>query len=185
MRPFRVEAPQGVLVSWDAVDGLAGHCSLEITDERRALVEGFERAAVDYLDGYTGRLGRCILRQKWALPLVDAPNAVYLPFPDCREFSVEHLDDQGNWSDVTDVTLTQMDDYVLFTDLPDDQTGLYLTCYAGWETAEDVPHNLKQAVRLLVAHWFDNRAAVTTGQTPHQVPMAFESMIAPLVHVFV
>ena len=185
MRPFRVEAPQGVLVTWDDEDGLAVQCSLETTDERRGLVEGFERAAVAFLDGYTGRLGRCILRQKWALPLIGNPEAVFLPFPDCREFAIEQRDDQGAWSPVDGVTVTRMEDYALLVDLPPDQTGLYLTCWAGWETAEDVPENLKQAVRLLVAHWFDNRAAVATGQTPHHAPLAVDAMIAPLVHVFV
>ncbi len=181
MRPFRVEAPQGVLVP---VEELRQQVRAD-TDEQDSLIEAYERSAVDYLDGYTGRLGRCILRQKWALQLVGNPEAAFLPFPDCREFSIERLDDQGAWSQVDGVTVTRMEDYALLMDLPGDQTGLHLTCWAGWSTADDVPDNLKQAVRLLVAHWFDNRAAVTTGQATHRVPMAVDSMIAPLVHVFV
>jgi hypothetical protein len=181
MRPFRVEAPQGALVP---VEELRQQVRAD-TDEQDELILAYERAAVDFLDGYSGRLGRCILRQKWALPLVGTPDAVFLPFPDCREFAIERLDDQGVWSDVAGVTVTGIDDCALLMDLPSDQAGLHLTCWAGWATAEDVPGNLKQAVRLLVAHWFDNRAAVTTGQAPHQVPMAVDAMIAPLVHVFV
>ncbi len=181
MRPFRVEAPQGALVP---VEELRQQVRAD-TDEQDSLIEAYERSAVDFLDGYTGRLGRCILRQKWALPLIGNPEAVFLPFPDCREFAIERLDDRGGWAPVTGVTVTRMEDYALLMDLPGDRTGLHLTCRAGWATAEDVPDNLKQAVRLLVAHWFDNRAAVTTGQAAHQVPMAVDAMIAPLVHVFV
>lgn len=183
MRPFRVEAPVGVLVPWDAVDGLAAQCSLEVTDPRRGQVEGYERAAVDYLDGYAGRLGRCILRQKWALPLTNNPEIVQLPFPDCRDFQIERM--QGDvWSVVEGTTLQFFEDQVSLTDLPDDHEGLHLTCWAGWDDADAVPDNLKQAVRLLVAHWFDNRAAVTTGGVPTLVPMGVEAMIAPLRSVF-
>ena len=181
MRPFRVEAPQGVLVD---LAELREQVRAD-TNEQDNLIEAFERSAVAYLDGYTGRLGRCILRQKWALPLVGNPEAVFLPFPDCREFKIERLDDQGAWSDVAGVTVTQMEDCALLMDMPSDQTGLHLTCWAGWETADDVPENLKQAVRMLVGHWFDNRSAVSNGPAPHQVPMAVDAMIGPLVHVFV
>jgi len=180
MRPFRVEAPAGPLVP---VADLRGQVLMD-SDEQDNRIAAYERAAVDFLDGYTGRLGRCILRQKWALPLVGNPEAVFLPFPDCREFAIERLDDQGAWAQVAGVTVTRMEDYALLVDLPNDQTGLHLTCWVGWETADDVPENLKQAVRLLVAHWFDNRAAVSTGQAPHPVPLAVDALIAPLVRVF-
>lgn len=182
MRPFRVEAPEGVLVP---VEELRQHVRAD-TNEEDNLIEAFERSAVDFLDGYTGRLGRCILRQKWALPLDGSSEPVHLSFPDCRDLSIERLDDQGVWSDVAGVTVTQIDDCALIADLPSDKTGLHLTYWAGWDTAADVPANLKQAVRMLVAHWFENRTAVTTGQTAaHQMPMAVEAMIEPLLHVFV
>lgn len=113
-------------------------------------------------DGYTGRLGRCILRQKWALPLIVQPDVVCLPFPDCREFKVERLVD-GVWTEVDAVTLALFENQVSLSEMPDDWEGLHLTCYAGWESADKVPGNLKQAVRLLVAHWFDSRSAVAIG----------------------
>lgn len=179
MRPFRVEAPQGALVP---IEQLKLQARVE-TDSEDSLITAFEKSAVDYFDGYTGRLGRCVLRQKWALPLIGEPEAVFLPFPDCREFAVERLDDQGAWSIEAGVTISQDGDCVHLADLPDDQSGFHLTCWAGWETADDVPENLKQAVRMLVAHWYDNRSAVASGDQPHQVPMAVESMISPLLRV--
>jgi len=178
-----MEAPDGVLVPWDATDGLAAQCSLEISDTRQGMVEGFERAAVAYLDGYTGRLGRCILRQKWALPLVGEPDVVHLPFPDCRDFAVERLDGD-NWTEVPGIGLQHVDDQVALSDMHADWTGLHLTCIAGWDTADVVPDNIKQAVRMMVAHWFDNRATVTTGPAPHAVPMSAEALISPYIHVF-
>lgn len=182
MRPFRVVAPQGVLVPWAAADGLAVLCGLEPDDERQGLVEGFERAAVAYFDGYSGRLKRCILRQKWALPLIGNPEAVNLPFPDCREFEIERREDDLSWTPIEDVTIKVERDRVWLTDLPQDSSGLHLTCWAGWETPAEVDQNLVQAVRLLVAHWFDNRSAVSAGPTPHEVPLGVDAMASPLIH---
>lgn len=181
MRPFRVEAPQGVLVP---VEELRQQLRVD-TDEQDSLIAAYERSAVDFLDGYTGRLGRCILRQKWALPLLGNPKAVFLPFPDCREFAVERLDDQGAWVQVAGVTVTQMEDHALLVDLPSDKIDLHLTCWAGWTAADDVPENLKQAVRLLVAHWFDPEADRNVRSiAPGGLPNSVAAMIQPLVHVF-
>ena len=36
----------------------------------------------------------------------------------------------------------------------------------------------KHAVKMLVAHWYENRRAVVTGTTPVQVPMAVESLLS-------
>ena len=181
MRPFRVEAPQGALVP---VEDLRQQLRVD-TDEQDNLINAYERAAVDYLDGYTGRLGRCILRQKWALPLVGNPEAVFLPFPDCREFSVERLDSHGEWSNVAGVSVTHIGDHALLASLPIDQSGLHLTCWAGWEEVVDVPEVLKQAVRLLVAHWFDPDADKSARNVaPSGLPNSVAAMIQPFVSVF-
>ncbi|MEP4195977.1 MAG: head-tail connector protein [Aliishimia sp.] len=181
MRPFLLEAPVGPLLQ---LDDLKKHIRVE-GDGENTLVEAYERAAVALLDGYSGILGRCVLKQKWALPLMGCPDAVFLPFPDCRDFQIEQRLSSGDWIDVENVAIQQDGDCVSFVDLPCGEAGLHLTCWAGWETADEVKETLKQAVRMLTAHWFDNRSAVTTGQAPHNVPLGFQGMIAPLVHVFV
>jgi len=38
--------------------------------------------------------------------------------------------------------------------------------------------NVKHAVKMLVAHWYENRRAVVTGTTPVQVPIAVESLLS-------
>jgi len=37
--------------------------------------------------------------------------------------------------------------------------------------------NVKHAVRMLVAHWYENRRAVVTGATPVEVPMAVQAIL--------
>ena len=180
MRPMLVEAPQGVLVS---VEELRDETRIDGTDQDAKLLR-YERAVVALLDGYTGRLGRCILRQKWALPLIDKPEAVFLPFPDCRDFAVEQLQSDDTWTTVEGVGFQHDRDYVVLNDLPSDMDDLFLTCWAGWENADAVPANLTNAVRWLVSYWHDNPAMVSDDASARRLPAPFEAMIAPLVHVF-
>jgi uncharacterized phiE125 gp8 family phage protein len=46
---------------------------------------------------------------------------------------------------------------------------------AGYASAADVPQGIKQAILLLVGHWFNNREGVTFGSTS-EVPMAVRSL---------
>ena len=43
----------------------------------------------------------------------------------------------------------------------------------------DVPEPLRQAIRLLVAHWYENRGLVATGTTIAVLPATVAALIAP------
>jgi uncharacterized phiE125 gp8 family phage protein len=43
----------------------------------------------------------------------------------------------------------------------------------------DVPEPLRQAIRLLVAHWYENRGAVAVGQSVAVLPQSVAALIAP------
>lgn len=49
---------------------------------------------------------------------------------------------------------------------------------AGYGASDAVPQALKQALLLLVSHWFVNREPVTTGIAP-TLPMTIDALIAP------
>lgn len=173
MRPFRVEAPQGTLVPIVELRSQLRMDTADLDD----VIGGALRAAEARLDGYTGRLGRCILRQKWALPLDGKPEIVWLPFPDCREFKVERVD-AGIWSEIPDANLQVFQDHVLLSEMPEDWVGLHLTCWAGWDTAGEVPEDIKQAVRLLVAHLAFYEPKTWDGLIAGRLPANVESMIS-------
>lgn len=171
--PFQITPPDGPLIP---TTDLRGVVRME-TDERDGDIEAALSGAVALLDGYRGRLGRCILAQRWALPLVGRAEAVLLPFPDCRDPRVERLVD-GAW--VEGAGLFHSGQWVALSDMPDDFTGLHLTVTVGYETPADVPGDIMAAVRLLVAHLFDYdpRAwGVEVGNLPANV----EAMIAAKV----
>jgi len=47
------------------------------------------------------------------------------------------------------------------------------------DAAESVPAAMKQAIKLLVAHWFANREAVSAKSEPKEVPMGVEALLFP------
>ncbi len=58
--------------------------------------------------------------------------------------------------------------------------GIELDIEAGYgSAAADVPAPLRQAIRLLVAHWYENRGLVTTGPNFSPLPAGVASLIAP------
>jgi uncharacterized phiE125 gp8 family phage protein len=46
------------------------------------------------------------------------------------------------------------------------------------DAAEDVPELLRHAIRLLVAHWYENRGLVAIGQSVAMMPASVNAMIA-------
>jgi uncharacterized phiE125 gp8 family phage protein len=51
---------------------------------------------------------------------------------------------------------------------------------AGYGTSGvDVPQPPRQAIRLLVTHWYENRAAVTLADTTAETPLGYRELIQP------
>lgn len=56
---------------------------------------------------------------------------------------------------------------------------------AGYGTSGvDVPQPLRQAIRLLVTHWYEHRSAVTLGDDPANTPLGFRELVAPYRRIF-
>jgi uncharacterized phiE125 gp8 family phage protein len=43
----------------------------------------------------------------------------------------------------------------------------------------DVPQPLRQAIRLLVTHWYEHRSAVTLGDAAAATPLGYRELVAP------
>ena len=57
-----------------------------------------------------------------------------------------------------------------------DAVRIRFTC--GYGDASDVPEPIKQAILLLVGHYFEHRESVLVNATPQVLPMAVDSLIA-------
>jgi uncharacterized phiE125 gp8 family phage protein len=62
---------------------------------------------------------------------------------------------------------------------PGRSLGIEIDYEVGFGAAADVPADLAGAMRLLVAYWFENRAAVLTAGTGAVVPGSFGALVAP------
>jgi uncharacterized phiE125 gp8 family phage protein len=47
------------------------------------------------------------------------------------------------------------------------------------DEASDVPDPIRQALKLLVAHWFEHREPVVLGEAPQEVPSTIASLLSP------
>ncbi|MCA0316758.1 MAG: head-tail connector protein [Proteobacteria bacterium] len=59
--------------------------------------------------------------------------------------------------------------------------GIAIDVTAGYGGPGDVPAPLVQAVRLLAAHWYENRTLVTVGHEVAVMPRTVEALIAPFL----
>ena len=58
--------------------------------------------------------------------------------------------------------------------------GIELDVTAGYgDAAIDVPEPLRQAIRLLVAHWYENRGLIASGTTTSVLPSTVAALLAP------
>lgn len=53
-----------------------------------------------------------------------------------------------------------------------------ITYVAGYSSSSNVPKAWKQAMLLLISHWFEHRSAVNFGNIVNDVPQAYESLVA-------
>lgn len=55
-----------------------------------------------------------------------------------------------------------------------------ITFTAGYgPAAADVPQAIKQAMYLMIGHWYENRETVAIGETPNEIPWSAEALLAP------
>jgi len=174
-RPFQITAPVGDVLPLDG--DLKAHTRVDDPTDG-ALIANYQRAAVALLDGYTGTLGRCILAQAWAFPVPLAGCEMCLPFPDCRGMEIQSYDGAA-FTPIAGAAILPGFDRVTLSGLPSDRSNVYLTLTAGWPSPAGVPHNLKQAIRLLVGHWYENREAATAGGVSAEIQFGVDTLISP------
>ena len=128
-------------------------CRIDGSDED-ALVNALIAAARLQVESLTGR---ALITQTWRLTMACAPRLVELPVIPVAALVA-----------APDGAVLQ-GDAVLLVEPVDELTVDYT---AGYGAAADVPGDLKQAVLTLVAHWYENRDAVT------MPPLGFDRLIA-------
>jgi uncharacterized phiE125 gp8 family phage protein len=152
-------------------------------------------AATAHLDGWTGILGRCLCEQTWRQDFNDFRSCLRLPlFPVISITSVKYTDTNGAEQPIATENYTLKHDdlgaYIEFTSsysfpsLNSESAAVRVTYLAGYADiagtpkTSSVPDDIKNAIALLVRHWFDNPGAVVVGVTAQQLPQGVDALLA-------
>lgn len=182
-RPVLVTAPASTPVS---LSEAKANLDVGFTD-KDTQITALIAAATAHLDGWAGILGRCIITQTWRqdfdrfnrclrLPLFPVASIASVKYDD--ESDVEQTVSSGNYALLTD----DLGSYVKFLDtyafpaIHSERPAVRVTYVAGEAAAPDA---IKQAMLLLIRHWFDNPTAVSVGVPAQAMPMAVDALLAP------
>lgn len=152
-------------------------------DDENTLIEALIAAATAWLDGWSGVLGMCLEAQTWEMSLDRFPAREFcIPLgPVASIDAITYIDSEG--SEQT-LSLTEYE-----------TAGARIRPVSGWPATSakydavkvrftagnGTPENIKHVVRLLIAHWYENRESV--GDKMEAVPMAVDMLIAPIRRV--
>ena len=165
------------------------HLRVDTTDED-TLISSLITAARIHIEMATGR---ALITQVWSLFLDAWPSGDAVPLPLAPLVSVGAVrtyDEQGvatalNAQDYFVDTVSQVPRVVrvngqIWSPPGQVANGIEIAFTAGYgANASDVPEPLRQAVRLLVAHWFETREPVVMGGQADTVPTTVDALVAP------
>lgn len=153
-------------------------------EDHRALLESLEAAAIDWLQDHTGLyLGAA--EEHTTAELYAAGGIIQLPDEPLGDVVLERWAGSG-W-EVVGATDYRVDGSWLRTNVTHRATvGRYpyrATYERGYELLDgtddvlEAPESVKQAVRMLVEHWFVNRGAVVVGTISKELELAVLSIV--------
>ena len=153
-------------------------------DDEENLIEALIAAATSAVEEETGR---ALITQTWDVAVSPPAGKVSIPLAPVASISAMNYYD----SDDVSQSLT-VGDFYLFKDnnrasvcpkdnidwptMKDRPDALTITFIAGYGDETAVPQPLKQAILMLVAHWYENREAV--GRRMNNLPLAFQHLLA-------
>jgi uncharacterized phiE125 gp8 family phage protein len=185
MRPVLITPPSAAPVT---IEAARAHLRVDHADDD-ALIEGLVAAAVSHLDGWTGVLGRCLEAQTWELALDRFPaREVGLPLgPVVSVTSIKYDGPDGTERTVDPagyvVDGRPLEGWVI----PVAGFAWPATIDAvnavrvRWVAGNGCPAAVRQAILLLVGHWYERREAA--GETAAEIPFGVRSLIAPFRRV--
>ncbi|MES2173851.1 MAG: head-tail connector protein [Pseudomonadota bacterium] len=157
------------------------HCRV-LSDDEDGLIAALITAAREWVENFTGH----ILVQREVTQRLSCfryPRLFAWPIADDATITATYVDSDGATQTLTGARLIFGNGWTELaaafgSTWPTSYGPATVTVEAGYPTAADVPQSMKQAILLLVAHWFANREAVSD-KTMTEVPMAVEALCRP------
>jgi uncharacterized phiE125 gp8 family phage protein len=155
-------------------------------------IEAYIRTAQEYVEEWTNlTLFQTTITAKWnrfpEAP-VESLRLPAWPVSDVTSISYRNTDGTSiNLSKTTDVQLSLQSVPSFVQPLPNSEwpetqidrvDAVTIVFVAGYgTTSATVPHRIRQAIKLLVGHWFKNREAVVTGTISKEIELAVHSLL--------
>jgi uncharacterized phiE125 gp8 family phage protein len=171
-----------------SVSELEGWLRLD-TAEENEIIAGLIVAARQQAESFTNR---ALLRQAWELVLSGFhTNEIKLPFPKLLQVvSVKYYDSNNQLKTLSSADYQVVSDAVVGLIKPTWDRSSWPSTYtredavviefqAGFGDREDIPEPILTAMKLLVAHYYENRQPVVTGTIVAQMPMLVGFLLSP------
>ncbi len=140
------------------------------------LLDALIETARGYAEGYTNRV---LITQTWKAYLSSWPSTVRLPFPPFQ--SVTSIEVEGTAFTAFTASLKGILEPTLAWPLLSASPGadpIVITWKTGYgDAVTDVPAQVKQAILLLIGHWYSQREAVLVGVSSAPLPMAVDLLL--------
>lgn len=170
----------------DTDDELKTHLRIDHNEEDD-LLDGLVEAARKTFEEMTHR---ALITQTWRYTLDAWPDGriIALPRPPLQSVSsISYVDEDGNestWGASNYVVDVAGGRIALAASANWPSVSLYpigairITYVAGYGAAGSaVPRQMRQAIKLLVGHWYENREATMSGAIAREVPMGLKALI--------
>jgi len=174
-----------------SVDALRFHCVIPHSEDDEYLAS-LSLAAVSHIESV---LSRKLINQTWRVYFDDWPQdaEIILPFGNCQSVtSIVYKDSitgaENTWDPANYIvdTAAVPGRVVIAYGQSWPDASLYnvnpvsVTFVTGYGAAPaDIPDAMLHAVKLLVAHWYENREIVNVGQTVTNVPKTVDALLWP------
>lgn len=166
------------------------------TNDHDAVLRSYLRAARQLLDGVEGWLGRALAPQTYDLKLSGFPRCIRLPLPPLIEvISITYLDSNGDSQtlstsvytvvnqgyDVSYIEETINQNWPTTYDVAQAVTVRYRCGYVDGGSPEDVivPEPIKEAIKLMVGHWYENREQTSMSRAAmRDIPLGADEVLS-------
>jgi uncharacterized phiE125 gp8 family phage protein len=168
------------------------HCRVDHTDDDD-LISRLIRAARECIDGPHG-IGIAMVAQQWTLSLDGMPPCIWIPMgPVLSIDSITYLDDGGSrqmlasdgysWRKELFGARIKPPYNGTWPTVRCDYDSVQVTFTAGYPGTNDspasldeVPEALRQAMLMLIGHWYANRETTIIGEIPAELQFSFQNL---------
>lgn len=159
------------------------------------LITALIGAATSALDGWSGRLGRCLITQTWQASWRNwCGTMMVLPFPDVSAATVKYFDSANAEQTIADsnfrlierakATAIEFDQAFAMPAIYNRADAITVTMTCGYgDTADEIPAAIIAAAKLAIGAWYENREETVIGQSSSSLPqsIAIDSLLLPFM----